>query len=203
MNIIIATGNRNKYEEIYCIFQNESRYPWKLNPLPKGAEPNEPFSSFLENTRHKAKYYGDKLNSISLSDDTGLCIPSLNQYPGVRTKEFVKECGSMNNAIEQLELKLAHTHPKNATYACACALYIPSLDLMWSFEALEHGTLQFPRKGKDGFGFDSIFVPNGQYKTLAELGSSFKNKYSHRAMAIKGVLAQCSIELEKTSLMPT
>jgi XTP/dITP diphosphohydrolase len=188
MKILIATTNKRKTSEIVAILQGERTIPWQFSPMPKLSEPDEPYSSFIENACHKAKYYGGRLNMPALSEDTGLCVSALNQFPGIRTKDFIEENHTINNAIEALERKLQNTSDNTATFVCASALYIPALDIMLSHEARETGYLTFPARGEDGFGFDPVFVPHGYHQTIAELGSNIKNQHGHRAMAIKGLL---------------
>lgn len=190
MKILIATTNKRKTEEIIVILQAENNIRWQFFPMPKLSVPDEPYSSFIENARHKAKYYGERLNMPALSEDTGLCVNALDQFPGIRTKDFIEENRNINGAIEALEQKLQNTLDNTATFVCAAALYIPSLDIMLSHEAKEPGYLTFPARGEDGFGFDPVFVPHGYQHTIAELGSNIKNHHSHRAMAIKGLLQE-------------
>src|SRR5580692_10484400 len=135
MKILIATTNKRKTSEIVAILQGERTIPWQFSPMPKLSEPDEPYSSFMENACHKAKYYGGRLNMPALSEDTGLCVSALNQFPGIRTKDFIEENHTINNAIEALERKLQNTSDNTATFVCASALYIPALDIMLSHEA--------------------------------------------------------------------
>jgi XTP/dITP diphosphohydrolase len=188
MKILLATSNKRKIAEMTAITQAEKNILWEFSPLPAISIPEEPYTSFIENACHKAKYYGDSLNVAALSEDTGLCITALNQFPGVRTKEFIEENRTINKAIDVLQQKLKNTSDKSATFVCAAALYIPALSIRLHSEAKEPGSLAFPTRGEDGFGFDPVFIPKGQHHTLAELGIHFKNQHSHRAMAIKGLL---------------
>jgi len=192
MKILIATSNPRKKEEIIAILQAENNIRWEFESLQKLPEPEEPYASFIENACHKAKYYGKKFNIPALSEDTGLCVSALNQFPGVKTKDFIDENDSIENAIEALQKKLQNTSDNTATFVCAAALYIPALNITLSYEAKEQGNLTFPARGSAGFGFDPIFVPQGYKHTIAELGSNIKNHYGHRAMALKGLIKKIS-----------
>jgi XTP/dITP diphosphohydrolase len=196
MKILIATTNPKKIDEIITILEAETIIQWQFMFLPKLLEPEEPYSSFIENACHKAKYYGERLQIPALSEDTGLCVNALNQLPGIRTKEFVEQNLNIGNAIKALKQKLENTIDKTATFISAAALYIPASDIMLSHEAVEPGYLTFPPRGEHGFGFDPIFIPHGYQYTLAELGSPIKNRYGHRAMAIKGLLEKLSISVD-------
>jgi XTP/dITP diphosphohydrolase len=188
MKIIIATNNTTKQSEIKTILQAESMLAWEFHDTAGLSEPEEPFLSFIENACHKAKYYAQQLQMPALSDDTGICVTALDQFPGVQTKDFISASGSIDNAFQVIQEKLAHTTDMSATYVCAVAMYIPEFDVLLSYEARELGRLCFPPRGVRRCGFDSVFVPQGYENTLAELGVEFKNRHSHRALAIKGLL---------------
>ena len=185
---MIASSNKNKIAEITTILQRETAINWQFINCPPLPEPEEPFSTYLENASHKAKYYGDKANIVTLSEDSGLSIEALNHFPGVHTRDFVEQCGSIENAFKQLKEKMQSTKNYSATFVCAAALYMPTSQMTLSYEATEQGTISFPPRGTDGFGFDPVFIPSGYEQTIAELGMDLKNRLSHRAMAIKGLL---------------
>jgi XTP/dITP diphosphohydrolase len=188
--IIIASSNKNKIQEITKIIHNLS-----LNNLNVASiadytiiEPDEPYADFLSNAIHKAKYYAKATKYITLADDSGLCIDALNGFPGVHTKDFVDECGGIENAFINLQQRLANTQNYTAHFHAAMVLYWPETGKLITNEAQEHGTLTFPARGTDGFAFDSIFIPEEFNKTMAELGLDFKNKNSHRAKALHGLI---------------
>lgn len=186
MQIVIASTNQGKIKEISALLQGfDIGSLSDYNNIP---EPDEPYDSFMENAIHKAKYYAQIIQQPTLSEDAGLCIPALNNFPGVRTKDFAQECGSMREAFLELEQRLTNFTDKSAFYKCAAALYNPFTKSLITFEADEYGHLAFPAKGKHGFGFDPVFVPEGYNSTMAELGLDIKNKISHRAKAINGII---------------
>lgn len=193
MKILIATSNKQKTSEITTILRNEKNIAWEFISLPALTPPDEPYASFIENAIHKAKYYANLLNVPALSEDTGLCISALNQFPGIHTKDFIEQHCNIEHVIEVLQQKLQHTKDRRATYVTAVALYLPTMDWMLSYEAKEFGHLSFPPRGAPSFGFDAIFVPEGKHQTIAELGIDIKNRDSHRALAIKGLLEEFSI----------
>lgn len=190
MQLIIATSNPHKLREIKKIIATYPELNLDVHSILKLniPEPNEPHQTFMENAKHKAKYYADKTKFATLSEDTGLCINALEGFPGVRTKEFVGECGSLNKAFAKLEQMLHDAIDYTANFICAATIYIPQEDHYICFEATIPGRISFPARGTDGFGFDPIYIPDGYTKTMAELGENIKNQIGHRGKAIRGVM---------------
>lgn len=196
--VIIASTNVGKVFEITKILSGldiegvmfESVASYKI------AEPEEPYESFIENAKHKAKYYGDLLNKVTIADDSGLCIEVLGGFPGVGTKDFLVESGSLNNAFFRLEKKLCGKKNTNAYFNVALAVYFPKTSQFITNEDKKHGSISFPARGRDGFGFDPIFIPSSYNKTLAELGNDVKSKIGHRAKALNGLAAKLKMRGE-------
>lgn len=187
MKLMIASSNKNKISEITSILQTEV-INLEFVSFFISTEPEEPYTTFLENACHKAKYYGNISNLSTLSEDTGLCIEALDQFPGVKTKDFIQSCGgTLDDVFINLKQKMQLTKNYSAQFICATALYIPASNTMISYQAIEYGTITFPPRGNDGFGFDPVFIPSGHHQTIAELGQHFKNCFCHRALAIKGL----------------
>lgn len=187
--IMIATGNPGKMREITKILEAASiklqvHSIAELN-IP---EPDEPYESFIENAKHKAKYYAEHANMPTLSEDSGLCIKALNGFPGVRSKEFVAECADLPQAFAKLEALLAPHTDKTATFVCAAAIYFPQKSEFITYIGEDHGSITFPPRGSDCFGFDPIYIPEGYTKTMAQLGIEIKSKIGHRAKALDGLL---------------
>jgi len=196
MKIFIASGNPHKVEEIKAII--ETSYE-NLNlefcstqgiDIP---EPDEPYQTFMENARHKAEYYARFTGAPTLSEDAGLCIKALENFPGVYTKDFLTESGSFENAFSALDKMLMEKKNHAAYFVCAAALYLPLKNNFITFEGKSSGGISFPARGNKCFGFDPIFVPAGYSETMAELGPDVKNSIGARAMAIRGILGQLII----------
>lgn len=195
MKIFIASGNLNKIKEIKAIISaSAEKLDLDLHSI-QGMdipEPAEPYQTFMENARHKAQYYADYLGAPTLSEDAGLCIETLDDFPGVITKDFLVHCGSLEHAFANLEHMLIGKTNYSASFICAAALYIPIKKQFITCEGKVFGEISFPARGDKGFGFDPIFVPSGYNKTLAELGLELKNVIGHRAIAIRGIAKQLS-----------
>lgn len=193
MKIIIASGNAHKLSEIKAIIE-----PLKVNSkleLDSIAnmgidEPDEPYNSFMENACHKAKYYAAITQFPTLSEDSGLCIAALGNSPGVYTKDFVAECGGIDNAFIKLEEQLKGQDDYTAYFFCAAALYLPKEQKLITAEGKCLGKISFPPRGDKRFAFDPIFIPDGYNQVMAELGDEVKNVIGHRGAAIRGVISQ-------------
>ena len=185
--IVVASTNEGKVKEVKGVLDALKGLEFEIESLRDYdiVEPDEPYNSFMENAVHKAKYYAQHTRQPTLSEDSGLCIQALGDFPGVRTKDLVEECGTLLKAFSKLESMLEGIDHPAAYFNCAMVLYIPEKDSLITCEARMQGTITFPPKGEQGFGFDPIFMPEGFDQTLAELGASFKNKISHRSKALR------------------
>ena len=190
MKIIIASSNNGKIQEIQAIFKSYPNSSLEIGSITalNIAEPDEPYDTFMENACHKAKYYAGFTKSPTLSEDAGLCIEALGGFPGVKTKDFLIECGGLDQAYDKLQEMLKDTTNYSTYFVCAAALYIPQEDRLITHEGIDHGSITFPPRGEYGFGFDPIFIPNGYTNTMAELGEEVKLKVGHRSLAIRGIL---------------
>jgi XTP/dITP diphosphohydrolase len=201
IKIVIASGNSGKIIEIKKILQAVKEIKIEVLSLQDYGfieEPDEPYNSFMENAIHKAKYYAEITKEATLSEDSGLTIEALDGFPGVKTKDLIVECNGMPNTFLKLESLLSHTTDRRAYFNSAAALYFPTDDLLVQHEARDPGIICFPPRGEDGFAFDPIFIPEGYDKTFAELGVEQKNKISHRARSMKGVVAKLQAFLINT-----
>ena len=190
--ILIATTNQGKINEILKILETAQQSPIEIVSLNDYSipEPHEPFDTFQENAIHKARYYGQLTNLVTLADDSGLCIEELNGFPGVKTKDFAELCGNFKKAFLMIEKMLAPRSNKNSYFQTTFALYDPEKDQYITYEAQLFGQISFPPRGTEGFGFDPIFIPTGFDMTLAELGNDIKNNISHRVQALQKMIQE-------------
>lgn len=188
--LIIASGNSGKIKEIRHALSTIVDLPFAIDTI--GAsniiEPDEPYLTFIDNAIHKCRYYGAHTNKITLSEDAGLCIEGLNNWPGIKTKDFMYQYGSVENAIAKLEEMMHKINNKNAFFHCAAAIYWPQKDWLITHEARIHGKLSMPSLATGGLAFDPIFIPDGYTVTLAEVSTEEKDKIGHRGKAIRGLM---------------
>jgi XTP/dITP diphosphohydrolase len=193
MKIFIASGNQNKITEITEIIQTTfPRLNLELSSIKdlNLPEPAEPYTTFMENACYKAKHYANFTQAPTLSEDAGLCIESLDNFPGVYTKDFLIKSGSLTDAFNNLKDMLKGQNNYTAHFVCAAALYLPSESRFITYEGKDNGQISFPPRGEQCFGFDPIFAPQGYTQTMAELGNKIKNAIGHRAIAIRGIVEQ-------------
>lgn len=191
--ILIASNNKGKLIEISELLKDVGIQAQL--PDPNIIEPLETGKTFEENAILKAKYYSDKTKMISLADDSGLCIDALGGKPGINSARFaVDEKSGQKDfglAFEKIrnEIVAKGINPQKdkitAHFICHLALYNPDTKEIKSFEGRVDGTLTFPPKGDNGFGYDPIFIANGMDKTFGEIMPIDKDKISHRSNAFK------------------
>ena len=125
----------------------------------------------------------------AIADDSGLCILSLNNEPGIYSARWAGKEKDFNIAIEKIEKKMEKNNyfnksSRKAFFCCALSIYFPN-NVSRVFEGKIYGHVQFPPKGENGFGYDPIFVPKGYKKTFGEMNFNYKERISHRAIAFK------------------
>ena len=186
--IVIASHNDGKVEEIRGLLK---KYKFKIFSLKKFSnnEPKENGKTFIENSVIKAVSALKITGLPSISDDSGLCIPALNNEPGIYSARWAGRRKNFDLAAKKIEKKLFEKHRSKqklykAFFCCALTIALPDGTIK-SFEGKVFGTLQFPPKGEYGFGYDPIFIPKGYKKTFGEMKYSFKERISHRQKAFE------------------
>jgi XTP/dITP diphosphohydrolase len=186
--IVIASHNDGKVEEIRGLLK---KYKFKIFSLKKFShiEPKENGKTFIENSVIKAVSALKITGLPSISDDSGLCIPALNNDPGIYSARWAGKGKNFDLAAKKIEKKLFEKYRNKqklfkAFFCCALSIALPDGTIK-SFEGKVFGTLQFPPKGENGFGYDPIFIPKGYKKTFGEMKYSFKERISHRQKAFK------------------
>jgi len=183
--IIVATKNSDKFREISEILKKLNVEALSIKDY-EVEDPEETGKTFRENSLLKAKYYAENLKMSVLADDSGICIEALGGDPGVYTKRFAEESGGFSKVFDRIQniLKDLHTDNYNAYYICDICLYDFEKDQPTFFSGQNHGKLIFPARGKNGFGYDPVFIPNGFDITCAEMTGEQKNEISHRRKAL-------------------
>ncbi|MBF96092.1 MAG: Non-canonical purine NTP pyrophosphatase [Alphaproteobacteria bacterium MarineAlpha9_Bin4] len=191
IKIILATHNKKKVIEFNKIFK---LYNITFLPLTifTQKQPKETGKSFRENAIIKAKNAG-KVSGWKLpclADDSGLSIKILSNQPGIYSARWAekKDYSQVFKIIyDKIKDKGAIMEGQRAFFTCCLALlYSPTK--IYIFKGILEGNLTYPPRGRFGFGYDPIFIPNGNKKTLAEISSNEKNKISHRRLAISKLI---------------
>lgn len=187
--ILLATHNVDKVNEIRSILINSSnKYDIiSLKDLDDQFDVPENGTTFLANAIIKAKYYYNKYGYITLADDSGLKVESLNGRPGVNSKRYSNSGNDLDNNNKLLsELSSTKNNNRSAYFETVVAL-ITEDGHIETFNGRLNGVISNKMLGSEGFGYDPLFIPNGYNKTLSELGQSVKNEISHRKIAFKKV----------------
>jgi XTP/dITP diphosphohydrolase len=188
--LLIASGNSGKLQEIAQLlapFPIEIVSTKEFNLL----EPEETGNTFIENAAIKARYYGDRTGLPALADDSGLCISALGGKPGIHSARWAEANKGFTMAMSKIEAELVNKADKSAYFACALSLYWPEDNHFENVEGRVDGLLTFPPRGKNGFGYDPIFIANNYSKTFAEMHHTEKHKISHRANAFQKLITRC------------
>ena len=188
--ILIGTNNRGKLREIANLLPKKVKvFSTKDFNL---KSPNETGKTFKSNALIKAKYFSKKTNLICLSDDSGLEIDVLKKKPGIYSARWGGKKSDFNKAMQRVYKELDkkdkewRTKKVSARFICALVIYWPNSKKIYSLGKVS-GKISETKKGKNGFGYDPIFIPNGHKRTFAEMGKSYKYKIDHRAKAFKKI----------------
>ena len=180
--IIIGTNNQGKYKELCDLLpDNIKKYsPKELNI----ASPKETGKSFKENSFIKASYFSKKANQICLSDDSGLEIDLLEGKPGIYSSRWAGIKNNFDLAIRKVFKEMCHVkknwqNENNARFICCMTLYWPNGKNFFTEGSIK-GKISNTKKGKNGFGYDPIFIPDGYKETFAEMDPKLKMSIDHR-----------------------
>ncbi len=184
--LIIATRNKKKKEEILRFLKGVKIKIWSLADYPNIPKIEEDGATFDENAMKKSTTVAKATGKLTLGEDSGLEVDALDGRPGIYSARFSGEDANdeLNNAKLLKMLKGLPLRKRTAQYRCSVAITQPD-GTTKVVRGHCRGYIGFERKGKTGFGYDPIFVMPRYSKTFAELGPHIKDKMSHRAMAMK------------------
>ena len=183
--IIIGTNNEGKYKEICNLLPNKiKKYSPKEFDI---SSPEETGKTFKENSFLKASYFSKKTNLICLSDDSGLEIDLLSGKPGIYSSRWSGKKNNFDLAIRRVfeemnNIKEDWTRENIARFICSMTLYWPD-GKNFSTQGIVKGKISTVKKGKNGFGYDPIFIPDGYNQTFAEMMPNMKMSIDHRFKA--------------------
>ena len=204
--LVIASHNGGKVREIAALLG-----PYGIEPKSAAEldlpEPEETGTSFMDNADLKARAAADLSGMVALADDSGLCVEALGNRPGIFSARWALDAGAhvpadeapghiegdrdFGRAMARVQAELEALGPdasRNAHFVCALALCWPDGHSEW-FEGRVEGTLVWPPRGNNGFGYDAMFVPAGHDRTFGEMDPNAKHAISHRADAFAKLVA--------------
>ena len=188
--IVIGTNNNGKLREIKDLlpksYKISSPKDYKLK------SPKENGKTFLKNSLIKAKHFSKKTGKICIADDSGLEISILNNQPGIYSARWGGKKNDFNLAISKIYSKLEKKDKNwrkkkvSAKFICALTIFGLKKKPIQSLGVI-NGKVSKTKLGKNGFGYDPIFIPKGYNLTFAQMNKSKKYKIDHRAMAFKKI----------------
>ena len=188
--LIVGTHNKGKFRELCYLLPNNLK---KISPQDlKIKAPKETGKTFKGNSILKAKYFFKHTKLACISDDSGLEVVSLNNKPGIYSARWAKKLGSFKLAMRKI-LKLLKTKKgRNAYFVCSLTLINKKGKIFNSTYRLK-GKISRKILGKNGFGYDSIFIPQGYDKTFGQMTKKRKMRIDHRFYAFKNLRKQPNI----------
>ena len=187
--LVIATHNPGKVVEI-----GELLAPFGMDLVSAGdlglAEPEETGATFRANAELKALAAAMASGLPSLADDSGLCVDALGGDPGIYSARWAGAGKDFGVAMQRVHDGMAAGSPDTAHFICALCLAWPDGHTV-TFEGRVDGTLAWPPRGGNGFGYDPMFVMDGESRTYGEMSRAEKEADNHRARAFRLLVAAC------------
>lgn len=187
--LLAATHNRGKVDELTALFAPYGFEVVSARELGLD-EPEETETTFAGNALLKARAAVKASGLPALSDDSGLAVNALGGEPGIYSARWAGEPRNFYAAMERVEaaLKASGSADRSAKFVCALAVVWPDGQEA-VFEGEVHGALVWPPRGTRGFGYDPVFVADGETLTFGEMDPDRKHAMSHRADAVKKLKA--------------
>lgn len=180
-SLIIASNNEGKIREIRRMLPEMELRSMKdigfVETIP------EPYHTFAENAAAKARTIHLHCSCNTFADDSGICVPALDDAPGVHSARYAGDDADDDANLRKLIKDMLGKEDRRAYYKAVICL-------VWNgeehyFEGTCHGTLAEAPAGNGGFGYDPIFIPDGHTETFGQLAPEVKNKLSHRGEAVR------------------
>ena len=172
--ITLASRNAHKARELELLLPG-----WTVEPLDAEGWPEETGATYYENALIKARFASSRSDGWTIGEDSGLEVEALGGRPGLHSARYAPEG---TPAIEKLLRELAAVEDRRARYVSELVALAPGGAELRGTGVLTGSIARAPR-GSEGFGYDPIFVPDGEARTVAELGDEWKSHHSHRARA--------------------
>jgi XTP/dITP diphosphohydrolase len=186
MELIFATNNKHKIREVSDLLDNRFNI-LGLADVSITEDIPEDADNLADNALNKARYVHERTGMNVFADDTGLEVNALHGAPGVHSARYAGADRNPDDNIIKLLEQLEGVTNRNARFRTVIALIFENREYL--FEGIVEGEIIQHRKGTGGFGYDPVFIAQGYDKTFAEIPLSEKNKISHRAQAMKKLIA--------------
>jgi len=181
IELIFATNNQNKVIEVQSLMDKNILVK-SLHETGIDIDIPEPHQTLEENAVEKSTTIHRLFGKNCFSEDTGLEVDALNGEPGFRSARYAGDEANNENNIQKLLHNLDGNSNRNARFRTVISLIIDNEYFL--FDGICEGVITNETKGNKGFGYDAVFIPNGDVKTFGEMDLEEKNKFSHRKKAI-------------------
>lgn len=185
MKLCFATNNQNKLKEIQALLGDRFELV-TLADIGCVEEIPEPYETIQENAKAKSSYVREKYGIDCFADDSGLVVPSLNGEPGVHSAYYAGPQRSHDDNIDLLLKNLSGEKDRSAYFLTVISLSLGNE--YFAFEGRAHGVIIDEKRGTGGFGYDPVFMPEGQNRTFGEMTLAEKSQISHRSIAFAALV---------------
>jgi XTP/dITP diphosphohydrolase len=186
MTICFATNNKKKIEEVKAALKGKDISIQSLEEIGCKDELPETGNTLEENALQKAQYIYDHFGVDCFADDTGLEVDILEGAPGVYSGRYAGEPRSDERNVHLLLEQMQGRKNREARFKTVIALILRGK--RYKFEGIAKGFISEKRSGEKGFGYDPVFIPEGNFRTFAELSTEEKNRISHRGKAVRELI---------------
>ena len=184
-SLVVCTGNPSKLTEIATTLRTTLFDVHGIRDFfPDHKDPEETGSTFHENASLKVQNFPVVANRFYLSDDSGLEVEALSGAPGIYSARYAGAGASSTTVCQKIIAEMAGHTNRRARFMCVLALLCPNGESVF-FEGTIQGKIGHAIHGKNGFGYDPIFIPDGYDLSFSQLPLSVKQTISHRARALK------------------
>ncbi len=202
-SLVFATKNSNKIAEINAILRGHHSFDIfptviGLNDINCREEIPEDSDTITGNAIQKATYIHKRYAINCFAEDTGLQIEALNGEPGVFSARYAGDDRNADKNMKLVLAKLGEIKNRRAQFKTTIALYF--FNVLHLFEGVVKGNITLDKMGKEGFGYDPIFLPNESTKTFGQMTAEEKNRISHRRLALDKMLNFLESQITKSTI---
>jgi len=185
-SLIFATNNQHKVDEVKSVLNGIFEVV-TLKDAGINIEIPEPFDTLEENALQKSGTIHRLTNKNCFSEDTGLEVFALNGAPGVKSARYAGEQASFSDNVQKLLTEMKGVQNREARFRTVISLILNNKE--YQFEGICNGKISTEVSGEKGFGYDPVFIPDGDDRCFADMTMEEKNQYSHRQKAMTQLIS--------------
>ena len=185
-SLIFATNNQHKVDEVKSVLNGIFEVV-TLKDAGINIEIPEPFDTLEENALQKSGTIHRLTNKNCFSEDTGLEVFALNGAPGVKSARYAGEQASFSDNVQKLLTDMEGIQHREARFRTVISLILNNKE--YQFEGICNGKITLEASGEKGFGYDPVFIPDGDDRCFADMTMEEKNQYSHRQKAMTQLIS--------------